>query len=284
MQENIPPAVRSHRKPGGISLRFIKQSIEGETVYLHSYVIPKGPNQDFENYVGRKPGIGPITRDEILQGMPILESSPFFIDLFAEAGGSWQLLHSLSYLDEGDSSKILVKYLQPRTRRGPILLLTRTNPHWKRWVLLGFPEGIRGKQTLVQDFLYGSEGNFFYTEQKFEKTDSRGFLVIEEETREGEENKPQRVTYRWDGERFTDPEARWFVIAATSKRKDEIEAFITRKQMRGTVEITRSERFPKLVPGLWIVIMERCRTRKAATCSVNLRRKAGLDCYAKQAF
>jgi hypothetical protein len=282
MQESIPLAVRSQMKSGGISLRFEKLTLDGEAVYLHHYVVPKGRNQALEDFTGRKPRTGAITRDEITPG-PILKSSPFYVDLFVEASGAWPRLHSLSYRDEGDISEILVKYLQPRSKRGPILLLSGGYTHWRRWVLLGFPEGIRAKKTFVQDFLHGGEGDY-YVFQKFEKTDPRGYLLIDEETQNDENSKPQRAVYRWDGERFTDPEARWFIIAASSKRREEMDAFVDRKELIGTAEVTRSNRFPKLAPGLWIVIIERCRTQKAATESASLRRKAGLDCYAKQAF
>jgi hypothetical protein len=282
MQESIPSRVRSRMKPGGISLRFEKRTLDGETVYLHHYVVPKGRSQDYETYTTQKPPSGPITRDEITPG-PILKISPFFVDAFIEEGGAWRQLHSLSYWDAGITDTILVKYLQPRLRHGPILLLSRRQPHYLGWILLGFPDGIRKEKSFVQQFVSFGEGDY-YAMQKFEKTDPRGYLLVEEESREGEESQPQRVTYRWDGERFSDPQARWFVIAAASKRKEEMDAYLERKQLIGTVEVTRSDRFPRLAPGLWMVIIERCRTQKAAIESVSLRRQAGLDCYAKRAF
>src|SRR5690349_3870012 len=141
MQANVPSTVRSRMKPGGISLRFEKHVLEGKTAYLHYYVVPKGRNAaNYENYTGQKPVPGPITREEITAG-PILKSSPFFVDLFVEESGAWRLLHSQSYWDEGICTEIRVKYLQPRARRGPILLLSRRYPHYQGWTLIGFPDG-----------------------------------------------------------------------------------------------------------------------------------------------
>src|SRR5262249_12447990 len=146
----------------------------------HHYVVPKGRNPEFANMRGTTPPSGPITRDEITPG-PILKSSPFYLDLYALADGKpTTRLQSVSYDDEGDFAAMNVKYLQPKVKRGPILLLECGYSHWKHWVLAGFPDGVRGKRSFVQDFLFGGEGDQ-YLIQTFDKTDSRGFLQVNEE-------------------------------------------------------------------------------------------------------
>lgn len=278
----VPPEARAGMPKGAISLRYEVHDLGGEKFGIHHYVLPKGRNPDFESMRGSPAPKGPITRAEITPG-PILKNSPFYVDVYSLTGGKPNRLHSVSYDDEGDISSLRVKYLQPKTKRGPILLLEGGYTHWKNWVLILFPEGVRGKRAFVQDYLWGGEGET-YILQKFDKTDSRGYLQVDEEERESEADPIKRRVYRWDGERFTDPSARYFVIAATSTKRAEMEEFLKRKVVVHGAEIVRSDRFPKLTPGLFVVVLGRHRTLAAAQEMVKTQKQAGYDCYAKQAF
>jgi hypothetical protein len=280
--QTAPKEALAQMPRGAISLRYEVRDLGGERFGIHHYVVPKGRNPAFENMRGSPPPTGPLTRVEITPG-PILKSSPFYVDVYSLVNGKPTRLHSVSYEDEGDLSAINVKYLQPKARRGPILLLECGYTHWKQWVLIIFPDGVRGKRSFVQEFLWGGEGET-YILQKFEKTDARGYLQVDEEARESEGDPIKRRVYRWDGERFTDPQARWFVIAATSKKRSEMEDFRKRKVVVYGAEIVRSDRFPKLAPGLYVVVLGRYRTAAEARLVAQTQKQAGHDCYVKQAF
>jgi hypothetical protein len=280
--QNAPSAVRDGMPPGAISLRYETRELDGERVGIHHYVLPKGRHPEYENLRGSPSPTGPITRDEITPG-PILKESPFYVDVYSLAGGKPTRLHSVTYNDEGDISALRVRYLRPKEKRGPILLLEGGYTHWKSWVLLIFPDGIRGKRATVQDFLWGGEGET-YILQQFDTTDPRGFLQVTEEERESEADPIKRRVYRWDGERFTDPEARFFVIAATSKKRAEMDDFLKRKVVVHGAHIVRSDRYPKLTPGLYVVVLGRHRTLAEAREMAKTQKQAGYDCYVKQAF
>jgi hypothetical protein len=187
---------------GGISLRYEVRDISGEKVGIHVYVVPKGRNPD--NPITPMPGKkGPITRDEITVGTA-LQPSPFYVDLFSVSDRKLTRLNSATYQEEGDVSRIDVKWLQPAKRLGPILLLKSGQiSHRTHWMLIVFPDGLRGKHVVTQYFLTEDESETFYTVQQFDRTDARGFLMIEELSREGDDT-PERVRRcRWDGKRFT---------------------------------------------------------------------------------
>jgi hypothetical protein len=278
-----PKEVLAQIPSGAISLRYEVRDLGGERFGIHHYVVPKGRNPAFENMRGSPPPTGPITRAEITPG-PILKTSPFYLDLYALADGKpTTRLQSVSYEDEGDLSALNVKYLQPKAKRGPTLLLECGYTHWKHWVLAGFPDGVRGKRSFVQDFLFGGEGGT-YVLQRFDTIDRHGFLQVDEESCEGEGDPVKRYVYRWDGERFTDPEARWFVIGATSKKRAEMEDYLKRKVVIHGAHIVRSDRYPKLAPGLYVVVLGRYRTAAEARLVMQTQKQAGHDCYVKQAF
>jgi len=200
--QQAPPAALALMRPGGISVRYEVRDIGGEKVGIHVYVVPKGRNPD--NPIAPEPGKkGPITRDEITVGTA-LQPSPFYVDLFSVSDSKLTRLNSATYQEEGDVSHIFVKWLQPAKRRGPILLIeSRQISHYTHRMLIGFPDGLRGKRVFTQYFLAGGESETFYTVQQFDRTDARGFLMIEELSREGDD-APERVhTYHWDGKHFT---------------------------------------------------------------------------------
>src|SRR5262249_48909668 len=143
------------------------------------------------------------TRDEITVGRA-LQPSPFYVDVFSMDGRELKHLNTATYQEVGDVSRIYVKWLQPAKHRGPILLLEcgRMISDTTRWTLIAFPDGFRGKRVITRDFLTEVEGEDYYWVMSFDRTDTRGFLMIEERTRKGSD-MPERVrTYHWNGRRF----------------------------------------------------------------------------------
>lgn len=197
--EDAPAAVRAALRPNAISLRWEKRDLGGEAVYLHLSVVPKARNK----YAPNAPEPGhekdPITRADITPGMA-LESSPFVLEVWTRApDGTLRRRHALPFTEEGDVVEITTRWLEPKAKRGPILLLHFGTTHWHRWLLAIFPDGVRGKRALQQTFLWGGEGETGVT-QRFDSVDLRGVLQVRE-TRY-DDGKITRRTYRWDGSRF----------------------------------------------------------------------------------
>lgn len=286
--EPPPPEALALMPPKAISLRWEPRDFGGERVWFHHYVTPRGRSKTGgAAAAGDKPDTTtPITRKDIFVG-PALETSPFTLDLFARktADGKLTRFHTATYLDESDVSAITVKYLQPKKKLGPLLLLESGFTHWKSWHLIGYPDGVRGKRHFVQTFLWGGEGAA-YIGQRFDKTDRRGFLLVEEVSKEDEFAREKTILYHWDGERFTDPQARYFVIAASLKTWAEAEAFVKKAALTlpGSVEIVLSDRYPKLRPGMWVVILFRCRTQQEANGYARGQNDSGRECYVKRAY
>jgi hypothetical protein len=275
-----PPEAIATLRPGAISLRWESKEINGEKIWLHLSVVPKGrhPNNPIEPALAK----APIKREDITEG-PVLKESPFTLDIFATGkNGKLTRLHTLTYLDEGDISGITLKWLQPAQKQGPLLLIEGGYTHWKWWRVLGFPNGVRDKKQFDQYFLWGGEGDIYVT-QRFDKTDKRGYLVVEE-TSANESHKERTYRYTWNGEQFTDQEANYFLIAATTKTRAEAEEFVKKHGFGDQVTVLPTSRYAKLAPGLFAVVLGRYHTQKEANEESAFWKKNGTDCYAKRAY
>jgi hypothetical protein len=277
---NPPPTVRRRVPTGGISVRWQAVNLAGQTLWLHQYVVPKGRNKYRLEELPPAERAKPLTAGDILRGEQ-LEPSPFTVELYA-APDAPAPLHAVTFRDECFPAEIFVKYLRPAEKKGPILLLNGGYTHWRSWTLILLPEGVGGKRALVQRFLWGAEGGTG-VEQKFEKTDPKGYLQVDQTAYElGQPDK--RTTFRWDGYRFVDPAARWFVLGAVSKRRADAEAFVQKNRATDYAEIIETSRFPRLAPGLYAVVLARCRTSKEASEEAKRFKQIGVECYVKQAF
>lgn len=278
-EQTAPPQILKRMPSGGIDLRWQSVAISGKTYWLFLYVIPKGRN---ENAGALTPAerAKPITRKEIFDGLT-LKYSPFTMELYA-APNAITPLHTTTYFDEYNIWDISVKYLRPQEKKGPILLMSGGITHWRSWTLVVLPEGVEGKRVVLQRFLWGGEGGTG-VEQKFDRTDPRGFLQVNQEFYE--EGKPNvRTVFRWDGFYFVDPEARWFVLGAVSRNRKDVVDFIRKHTATDFAEIIETSRFPRLAPNLYAALLARCRTEKEALEESKRFKNIGVTSYIKRGF
>lgn len=281
--EQPPKEVIALRKPHAITVRWQWLRLGTEGVWLHVYVIPTARAR----YSPQPPPPGhekdPITRKDIFPGMA-LEPSPFYVEVYTETkNNKVTRLHRNAFTNESDVSSVAVQYLRPAQKTGAVVVLEGGFTHWRQWTLVGFPNGFRGKSSFVQTFLWGGEGDIS-VEQTFDKTDERGFMQVSEKSSEDGGKHEKRIVYRWNGQRFVDPDARYFVIGAATPTRAECEEYVRTNHREGEVEILQSDKFPNLKPGLFFVLVERTRTMKEAEEQVKLWKTRGLSTYAKRAF
>ena len=79
-----------------------------------------------------------------------------------------------------------------------------------------------------------------------------------------EPNKETKSVYRWNGREWLDASRKYFLIAGTFKTRREAQAWNDGKEMIGWGEILRSDDYPKLRPGYFIVVLERFKTLQDA--------------------
>lgn len=278
------PSVALARMPkGAVSLRFETRQIGADTVGLHLFALPKGRNPNAANLPTAAQKQPPITRAEILTGGDVLNPSPYFADIFTRDGSTWTLRHRAEFSDTGNPGLLSVKYLRPVRREGPIFFLDGGYSHWKRWVLIVLPGGIRSGKAFVQAIPWGGEGEYSYSVPRFDTTDAHGFMTINEVNRTDEKTPEVKRTYRWNGERFVDRSARYFLIADVSKNRAEAEA-ACKKLGIDSAEVVRTSGYSKLKPGLYAVVLSRLRTSAEANQRRQEQTKAGIPCYVKRAF
>lgn len=238
-----------------ISLRWQKLPTEPKNaVWLHIYCVPKGRDPELKNLGIDKSG--PITREDITNG-PSLVSSPFWLDVFADANAK-RRLNSIKFEEGHDVQDITLRWLEPKTRRGPVVLLKFGYTHWWEWQTFTFARGWSGPAQ-TQTFLFGGEGDI-YSDFHFDRTDAQGNLIVVEN--EGLESGKERTNiYRWNGREWDDKTLKYFVVGASVKTKSAADAI---SNQRGYGEVLRSDDYPKLRPGYWIWVAGRFRTRAEA--------------------
>ena len=238
-----------------ISLRWQKlPTSQTDAVWLHIYCVPTGRDPQLKSMGVDKSG--PITRGDISVG-PSLTSSPFWLDVFADAGANHRL-NSVKFDEGQDVQDITLRWLEPAKRRGPVVLLKFGYTHWWEWQTFTFSQGWT-KSAHWQTFLYGGEGEI-YNSLRFDRTNAQGRLIVVED--EGLENGRERTnTYRWNGREWDDATLKYFVVGASVKTKSAADE-IARK--RGYGEVTRSDDYPKLRAGYWMWVSGRFRTQTEA--------------------
>lgn len=246
-----PPAALKLMPQKAISLRWQKLPTDAKNaVWLHIYCVPTGRDPQLKDLGIDK--TGPITREDIGVG-PSLTSSPFWLDVFADANAN-RRLNSVKFDESKDVQDIILRWIEPKTRRGPVLLMKFGYTHWYEWQTLTFARGWSEKAH-AQTFLYGGEGDI-YSDFHFDRTNAQGKLIVVED--EGMENGKTRInTYRWNGREWDDPTLKYFVIGSSEKSKSAIEA-LNRKMGYG--KVVRSDDYPKLRAGYWMWVIDRFRT------------------------
>ncbi len=238
-----------------ISLRWQKLPTDTDNaVWLHIYCVPKSRDPELKNM-----GVdetGPITRANITNG-PSLASSPFWLDVFADANAK-RRLNSVKFEEGHDVQDITLRWLEPKSRRGPVVLMKFGYTHWYEWQTFTFAQGWT-KPAHAQTFFYGGEGEI-YNDLRFDRTDAQGHLIVVED--EGLENNKERTNiYRWNGREWDDKTLKYFVVGASVKTKSAADEILRK---RGYGEVLRSNDYPKLSPGYWIWITGRFRTKAEA--------------------
>lgn len=261
-----PPTAVSTRMPAGaVSVRY-------ETLQA-------GPDA-LAYHVFRQPRV----RKASDLGAGPLPFQPFFVDVFTVEGGKPVFRYRARYEDEAEPESVTLRWLRPAEKRGPILLVSGGFTHWRRWVLVGLPDGPRTpRSAFTQEFLCGGEGETYLT-QTFDRTDGRGQLLVSEEW--GAEGRPPRKrVYRWDGRRFSNLDEPFLVIAASAKTRDAVAKTFERvldKTKSDEPRVEPTANYPKLAPGLFVLILDRFRTAAAAEAFARRERAAGIDCYVKR--
>lgn len=175
---------------GGISLRATAANIgQGrQPVWLHVYCVPKGHIDGTA---------GPVTREDIGPGATI-KTSPFFLDIFDTVGGKLRRLNSVPFTSAGDCNQLEVRWLHPRRRRDPVILLRFGVGDVGDWMVVPLVHGLRGTPKL-QYFGFSADAEGSCTSY-FDRTDRRGVLMIVEECRD--EKRHTVTRYRWNGREF----------------------------------------------------------------------------------
>lgn len=194
-----PASVLSSMKKGGISLRYEKLPLKanGAPVIAHVYTVPAGRITGSNPYYGGTiPRAGsPFKRSDIAPGpSSLITDSPFYLDLFAPASKSGQLkrINSVRFTESRDINGITTRYLQPKTKSGPMLLLGFSSLSTYDITVATFPKGLKAPAS-VDRFSGGGAGGGG-VQLSFEGVDSRGFTTVEK--------KPYTKIYNDQYERF----------------------------------------------------------------------------------
>lgn len=271
----VPSEVRALMPKGAISLRWQKIGSAKDALGLHLFCVPAGRSPELKYFVDKVPS-GPIAREEITVG-PSLKESPFFLDVLQTRGAKWKRLNSVPFRESKDAQEILLRWLDPVTRRAPVLLLHFGYTHWHEWVVLTFPRGWSGP-AFSQIFLWGGEGDVGLM-QRFDRRDAANRMVVEEE--EWENGKRAKHIYRWNGTLWEDATQKYFVIGDSVRTRNEAEAIRVR---RGWGEVLFSSEYPRLRRGYWLWVPARFRSLDEARQRVRELKQNGITTYVRRAM
>jgi len=268
MTDQAPADIRAAMRSGGISQRFAQAPIglERRQALLHVYTVPQSPATK--------------SNGTDMESGTWMHRSRFYLDLFLREKGRLKRLNTVSFEEEGQVNGSLLRWLEPKNHRGPVLLLRFSGMDGGAWHLFAFPEGVE-RAVVQKTFIFGGDRESSVA-QEFDAMDSHGRMMVVEEWTEG--NKKGVDRYTWDGVEFADRTRPYFVIAASMKTHAEAEAFVQHHKDMGDCEIRPSDHYARLTPGYFIVIA--CRFEKLAEAQdfVKDLPKGGTDCYVKRAF
>lgn len=178
-------------RPGGISLYgdHAKIGPKGQDLYLHIYVCPK----DKLNSNGKA-----LTRDDISGGTSI-QKSPFYLEIFDEDRRPKRPLSSVRFVEDGNVNEVLVRWLRPKEKRGPVILMRFGVGDEGEWLIATYPRG-PAHRPVLQNLSFGADQTYM-AKPHFDGIDRHGNLMIWEEYAEGKKHEIRR--YRWSGKRFS---------------------------------------------------------------------------------
>lgn len=275
--DETPGIVRQSMPPGAISLRWQKQPIsQTAAVWLHLYCKPSGRSDEAADMLGLEKRTGPITREEI-RPVPGIKSSPFWLDVWQNTSQKWQCVSSARFMQDKDVNELVLRWIDPKNRTGPIVLLNFGFTHWHEWGVITYAKGWR-QTPAHQTFFWGGEGESGIF-QRFDQT-RNGRTVIVETDYEGD--KKSTNIYRWNGHEWNDATQKFFLIGATTRTRAEAEKW---RDTKGWGEVLRSADYPNLKPGYFIAVMERfCSLKEAEERERFLKKYNKIDAYVRRAL
>ena len=258
-QESAPGAVRKTMKSGGLSLSWQQFPLgpNGAPLGVHLYCVPP-------------PG---TKRDDLGPGTTLKASSPFFCEIWSLA--PLQKLSSALFYEDGDTRPLTLAWVDESRKSVPVLKFRFGVGDVGEWRLVLFPQGAL-KPPVVQSFTF-AENSLIDMDEK-----ENGKLVFKESWT-NDANKEFTALYRFNGERFVDDKAIWFVLGPTTKTRAEVEAWLAKNPHHATAELIETRKFPGLKPGLWAVVFERCQDRAYAEAQAKVLIKSGISGYSKKA-
>jgi len=272
MAEQAPADVQAKMRPGGVSLRFGQAPIglDRQQVLLHVYVVPKSLTTA---------GGVPLHRADIQSGTS-LPMSQFYLDLLIREKGLLRRLNTVSFEEDGDVNASRVRWLEPKTRRGPVLLLRFGVGDIGEWHLFAFPKGVE-RAAVQKVFAFSGDQDSMNT-LHFDAVDAHGKMTVLEEWSEGDKEGVNR--YPWNGVEFEDRTKPYFIIAASVKTRVGAKTFVQHHKGLEDSEIRSSNHYPGLLPGYFIVIATRFEKQADAQIYAKEARKEGTACYVRRAF
>lgn len=275
--DEAPANVRQTMPQDAISLRWQKQSVsQTDAVWLHLYCKPSGRSDEAAKMFGLEKRSAPITREEITP-MPGIKTSPFWLDVWQNSAQKWQRLSSARYMQDKDVNEIVLRWLDPKAKTGPILLLNSGFTHWHEWDVFTYANGWQ-KTPAHQTFFWGGEGGSGIS-QRFDQTRNGRTVIVETES---EDERESTHLYRWDGREWNDATQKFFLIGATTRTRAEAEKW---RDEKGWGEVLRSDDFSNLKAGYYIAVLERFRSLKDANERARLLKKDNaMEAYVRRAL
>jgi hypothetical protein len=257
-QEKAPSPVLKAMKLGGLSLDWKTMPLgsKGAPIGLHLYCVPPlGTKQE---------DIGPGST---------IASSPFYADIWSLA--PLQKVNSVMFYEDGNSTSLDFAWVDESRKIAPVLQIRFGVGDVGEWKVLSFPQGI-AKPAVLQSFSFAENSHI-----KMSGKENGKLVLMESWT--NDENKERTALYRFNGERFIDEKAVWFVLGPTTKTRAETEAWLKKNPRSATAELIETRKFPGLKPGLWAIVFERCQDRDDAESRAKALRATGISAYAKKA-
>ena len=270
-----PQIARDAMPKNAISLRWQKlpRGAYRLPLALHVFCVPKGHSKERAMMLAEKK-TGPVTRADI-SGGPSVEPSPFYLDLWAQSDAkNWRRINRISFVETKDVQEIALRWLEPRSKTGPFLALHFGFTHWHEWQTFTFDKGWT-QPPYQRVFEWGGEsgsGNSV----RFDQVENGRMIVVEKEYEyQGDIEKTSESVYRWNGREWLDATQKYFLIAGTFTTRREAQSWYDAKKMNGWGEILRSNDYPKLRPGYFIVVLERFATlQEANSRAAEIRKSA----------
>lgn len=201
----LPPGVDETVPTGVTSLQLVQLRLgpKGSPILVHIWTAARyNPLLN-----GAKQTSGPkrISRTEMLKGVRF-QLSPICVDIFmpTREPNTWHLVNTVIWSATEAPKEVQARWLQPKRKRGPVLLIRSGIPGITRWTVLTFPDGLDAgpytrTRSSVQTFMRsGSSGGA--QRPRFDRVDKRGFLMVQYEM--SGSGPPYMIPHRWNGSAF----------------------------------------------------------------------------------